>query len=853
MLMTLLFLFKKKSAGLLRAMRTCRCVPGSSAAQELVNTFVRKHTPLNPPSRGDSSNSPGKTSRNSPGKTSRNSPEKNSRNSPGRNSRNSPEKNSRNSPEKNSRNSPLEGGQGGVSAIQVLAQLSLLFLCFLPQTLLAQNFERVTEGISFVRNNQILELPFTGGLDSFLPQFVDIDADGDFDLFIAQSEERGAQLAMFENIGAPQAHRFRLNRTPFDTMTVNTWYHFVDIDADRDFDLFHADGRNGLSFRRNIGAPAQAQFRFEADSVVDVAGRKVVSEYTSVPTFADIDGDADYDFFYGNTLGFIVLYRNLGTPRAPSFFFETEEWEGLKIISGGLSANAMTTTPPLIPPQGGTFSIPPEEPLTIPPLRGARGVLSASTNFQHGANGIAFTDLDHDGDQDFFYGDLFHKSIYHFRNDGNVQEPVVALADSLFPQPQPVSTPGHNIPRFADIDADGDDDFFVAGLRQYQSNFLFYRNVGEATRPQLKSTTQSFLPIFDAGSYCSPTFGDLDGDGDLDLMLGNIDGQFVYCENIGAPNAPAFHWVSDNFQNLRINLYATSAPALVDIDGDGDRDLFSGDFYGRIAFFENRGTPRAPNFVLNTSSYQSIDVGNSSAPDFADGDLDGDFDLYVGEGNAGVVNIFENTGTPLQPAFSSKPRKEFSHVVPADDAAPCLFDWNRDGFLDLFVGTRAGKILHYRGTAALDSFVFVSAAFENIDVAFNSVPRFVNWDNDNKVDLIVGEQAGGVNYFRAVGNSAVSERGAAPSFFMLHAYPNPFARHVTLVVNAPERNLAATPRLHVYNLLGATVAELELENTSAGVWQTQWRPRDLHLTRGLYFLQVKWGSAQLTRKAFYQP
>lgn len=718
-----------------------------------------------------------------------------------------------------------------------------LSLLLLPQILLGQNFERITTGVPFTRNNQLLELPFTGGLDSFLPQFVDIDADGDLDLFISQPEERGAKLSWFENVGTPQAHLFQLRRSAFDTMTVNTWFHFVDIDADHDYDLFHADDRNGLSFRRNVGTRQSARLQFEADSVVDVGGRKVISEFTSVPTFTDIDADGDYDFFYGNTLGFIVLYRNIGSPQAPSFFFETEEWEGLKIISGGLNANAIT---PPFPPQEGIFI---EEPSTIPPLRG----VLASNNSLHGANGIAFADIDNDGDQEFFYGDLFHKSVYHFHNNGSMQEPNVALMDSLFPQPQPVSTLGHNIPRFADIDADGDQDFFVAGLRQYQNNFIFYRNVGDATRPQFKATTLNFLPLFDAGSYCAPAFADLDGDGDLDLMLGNIDGQFVYYENLGSSSAPALQWVTDNFQNLRPTSYAVSSPAFVDIDRDGDLDLFSGDFFGRIAFFENRGTARAPSFALITNNYQTIDVGNSSAPVFADGDRDGDFDLYIGEGNAAVVNIFENTGTPQQPLFASKPRKEFAHAVPADDATPFLFDWNRDGWLDLFMGTRLGKILYYRGTAVLDSFTLESAAFEDIDVGFNSVPRLLNWDNDDKVDLIIGEQAGGVNYYRAIGNSAVDERHEAPSSFLLQAYPNPFAKRVTILASFVEQNIATKPRLQVYNLLGAIIAELEIKNTSAGIWQAQWQPREANVPRGLYFVRLQLGQVQLTRKIFYQP
>ncbi len=734
------------------------------------------------------------------------------------------------------------------SVLRLAARASILAAALLlPHTLAAQNFERVVEGIPVERNGQMLSLPFVGGLDIFLPQFVDIDADGDFDLFISQPEESSPRLSLFENTGTPQAHHFRLNSSPFDTMSVNSWFYFVDIDADGDFDFYHADGRNGLRFRRNIGSPAQARFILEAASVVDVTGFNVVSEYTSIPAFVDIDADGDYDFFYGNVLGYIVLYRNIGDARTPAFFFETDFWQELKIVSsGGLLAPATTTTPPFILPEEETHQ-------TIPPSRGVSLASSEKfVSYQHGANGIAFDDLDHDGDQDLFYGDLFHRSVYFLRNDGSAQNPAVAITDTTFPQPQPVATLGHNIPRFADIDADGDDDFFVAGLRQIQNNFLFYRNVGEATRPQLKSATQIFLPALDAGSYSVPAFGDLDGDGDLDMLLGNFDGQFVYYENRGTPRAPSLYWITDTFQNLRLDFFATSSPEFVDIDHDGDLDLFAGSYSGRLAFFENRGASRSPNFVLNTSNFAGIDVGNASAPFFADGDRDGDFDLYVGENFAGLVNIFENTGSAQQPVFSADPQKVLAHAMPSDDAVPCLLDFDGDGFLDLFIGQRAGKILHYRGTAALDSFELVSSAFENIDVGLNSAPRFVDWDNDGKWDLIVGEQAGGLNYYRALTGNDVKSSYEVPASFSLHAYPNPFAERVTVVLHGQAARFSEAPRLRVYNLIGEIIAEIKLQNAGTGTWHAQWLPEAFRTTRGIYFVEAKWKKLQITRKIFYQ-
>ncbi|NUO83078.1 T9SS type A sorting domain-containing protein [candidate division KSB1 bacterium] len=360
------------------------------------------------------------------------------------------------------------------------------------------------------------------------------------------------------------------------------------------------------------------------------------------------------------------------------------------------------------------------------------------------------------------------------------------------------------------------------------------------------------FPFFGGVDFFLPQFLDLEGDGDLDMLLGNLEGRFVYYENLGAPNAPAFHWVSDNYQNLRAGLYATAAPVFVDIDADGDLDLFSGDFYyGRIAFFENRGTPQTASFVVNSSNFQGIDVGNVSAPYFADGDRDGDFDLYVGKDNGGTVNIYENLGSPQQPNFVK--RKALTHPVPIDDSVPCLYDWDNDGFLDLFLGQRAGKILYYRGTAVLDSFVFVSSTFGGIDVGLNSAPRFVDWDNDKRVDLIVGEQAGGLNYFRAPVQAHVDLRAEAPRAFSLHAYPNPFAKQVTVRVNANAAHFRAAPRLRVYNLLGAVVAELNLQQETAETWRAQWLPNTPRVTSGVYFVEVKWGKVQFTRKIFYLP
>ncbi|MDZ7362515.1 MAG: T9SS type A sorting domain-containing protein [candidate division KSB1 bacterium] len=653
-----------------------------------------------------------------------------------------------------------------------------------------------------------LEYPFLGGLDLFLPQFVDIDADGDADLFISDADRK---LMFFENMGhsgAPAPFRFVTDH--YGSFEINNWFYFVDGDADGDFDLYHDNRTGGMAYRVNLGTASRANFVLQTMTVLAVDGQPVANDPLSLPAFCDIDADGDFDFFSGAQLGTITLYRNVGSPTTSRFAFETNRWENLLIFSGG-------------------------------------GIALSPARPAHGANALEFADLDHDGDQDFFYGDLFHPGVYYFRNDGNPQRPKVVLNDSLFPQPRAVFTQGYNVPRFSDVDADGDCDFFVACRNQITNNFLFYKNAGTATQPQFQQVTSDFLSMIDAGISSAPACGDVDGDGDQDVLIGNLNGQLIFYENTGTRTAPALRWVTDAFQNLRVGDFSAK-PAFADIDADSDLDLFVGAFSGKITFFENRGTPRVPRFALVTNAYGNLDVGEISAPSFADFDGDGDLDLFIGEQSDGSINIYENAGTAGAAQFIFK--RELRHAGPQNYSQPALFDWNRDGIMDLFVGVYEGVLLYYRGLSPARDFQFAlqEETFAGIDVGFGAAPVFVDWDGDGAVDLLVGEEAGGLNFYRNSGRSAVADRNvkvSPPGTFALELHPNPFHERVTITLYLAPGIGGAPPQAGIYNLLGARVAELELKNTG-GQWHASWSP--LHFAAGVYFLHVHWERMQFSRK-----
>ncbi|WP_442948318.1 Ig-like domain-containing protein [Nostoc sp.] len=254
-----------------------------------------------------------------------------------------------------------------------------------------------------------------------------------------------------------------------------------------------------------------------------------------------------------------------------------------------------------------------------------------------------FVDIDNDGDLDAFIGsDINNDSgsrTFYFQNTGTASAPSFAA---------PLTNPfglgfsrGYNSPEFADIDGDGDFDAFIGDS---DGNTLFFRNTGTAAAPTFTAATS---PFGDVGAYSKPTFADIDGDGDLDAFIGEEYGNTRYFQNTGTRTAPSFAApVTNPFGLNDVNpapfTFDNASPTFADVDGDGDLDAFVGAFNGNTFFFQNTGTRTAPSFAAPvTNPFGLSDVGNNSNPTFADIDNDGDLDAFVGE-LFGDTRFFEN-------------------------------------------------------------------------------------------------------------------------------------------------------------------------------------------------------------------
>ncbi|MCB1769601.1 MAG: VCBS repeat-containing protein, partial [Candidatus Competibacteraceae bacterium] len=164
-----------------------------------------------------------------------------------------------------------------------------------------------------------------------------------------------------------------------------------------------------------------------------------------------------------------------------------------------------------------------------------------------------------------------------------------------------------------DVDGDGDLDL-VAGNNTSQANRVWLNN-GLGTFSDSGQTLGAFVTL-------SVALDDVDGDGDLDLIEGNSGSANRVWFNNGLGT------FSDSGQTL--GNHDTHSVALGDVDRDGDLDLVEGNYQQANQVWLNNG--------LGTFNDSGQTLGNYWTQGLALGDVDGDGDLDLVEGNEGQAN-----------------------------------------------------------------------------------------------------------------------------------------------------------------------------------------------------------------------
>lgn len=552
--------------------------------------------------------------------------------------------------------------------------------------------------------------PFLGGLNVPRPQLADIDGDGDLDLFI---QERSNEVSFFEQVGTTTAPRYAWRTDRYQDLEIGEWFRLVDLDGDGDLDIMGEERFSYVRVFRNEGSKTRPQFRLVADSVREVGGQALFSDRQNIPQITDIDCNGKLDLFLGRVTGTIDRYESDGVDShgLPTWRLLAVKFEGIEIIG--------TNQPSL-----------------------------------HGANTMAFSDYDADGDQDLFWGDFFEQGLLLIENRGTCASPNLRVEPVRFPAGDAVLTSGYNAPAFGDLDGDGDADMLLGVIggafvpnRTAAANLYL---LAQTAPRRYQVSTSRFLTMLDIGSESIPSLADLDGDGDLDLLLANkidpdsLETSRIYrFENTGSARRPAFRWDGA----LPILGEYHYSPALGDLDGDGDLDMLLGTWKDRLQYYRNEGTPKAGRWLPADTAMVRITRGSNTVPALGDLDGDGDLDLVIGEAS-GAINYYRNAGSRREPTFALV-SDNWQGIDVGRRAAPQLVDVDRDGDLDLLLGSEADGLQLYRNGGDRAEPVFTRDSTWVVPVQGYSTPAAADLDGDGDLDLLVGGIGGGVLYFEA--------------------------------------------------------------------------------------------------------
>lgn len=391
-----------------------------------------------------------------------------------------------------------------------------------------------------------------------------------------------------------------------------------------------------------------------------------------------------------------------------------------------------------------------------------------------------------------------------YLNDGLDNYPDFKYKGRAFMQQDNVDQGRATSPLFFDYNEDGLLDLLVGDGGVYDTltklnddRLLLYENVGNHDVPIYKLVDEDYLNISSgniAAARLAPASGDLDADGDIDLLVGTADGKLLYFENTAsAGNLAQFTQVNSSLDTIDVG--GNAGPFLYDIDEDLDLDLFLGNLKGQIAFYENTGTATNFNFRLITRSYGFIQA----------------LDEYGGR----------NDG----------------------NTKPIVLDYDYDNEPELLVGTYLGPVEVYENLAqALTDTLPVSTTLFGYDFGSFSAPAAAVLDSTGDYTFVVGVARGGLKLFNSLPDelpmAVVSAADDLLSELNISFYPNPARQKIRVeVTEVKEKDIS----LRIINILGQYISAHKLLAGQNDI------PLD-HLSPGIYLLRFETEGHSITRK-----
>jgi hypothetical protein len=292
-------------------------------------------------------------------------------------------------------------------------------------------------------------------------------------------------------------------------------------------------------------------------------------------------------------------------------------------------------------------------------------------------------------------------------------------------------------PAFVDVNGDGLMDIILGtggiqlknGIKKNRMVLLI--NTGTTKQPAYTIHDEDYLGFSKYGDQTgrfAPTVGDIDHDGDDDLLVGDARGQLYLAINTAGKGNPSTY-STPQYLYSDIFVGQNAKPQIIDLDGDGLNDLVIGEKNNELNFFKNIGTTSTPKFkpeaetLPNTRQAGKIHPGNNfetqnGAPHF----FKSGNKLYMimGTEDAGFITYNDIEGN-LYSGFNKL--SDFTgNIRQGRKVTSSLWDIDGDGYYEMAVGNERGGLVFYNTTFKADT-VSSTDGYISKDFTFNVFPN----------------------------------------------------------------------------------------------------------------------------------
>ena len=623
--------------------------------------------------------------------------------------------------------------------------LSLITILYFSLQLNAQQGYYQSQDLNVIKNGVDLINPWAGGVN--VPQLSPIDLNNDGILDLVIFDKNGDQINCYLNNGTEgvvdyhYAPEYNLNFPDLED-----WVLLRDYNCDSKMDIFTSHN-GGIRLYENTSSGNDLSFNLMGTILTD-RGSGPTNLYVSsvdIPHIGDLDYDGDLDILTFTIIGSHVEWHkntsieNYGTCDSLSYELADDCWGD---FSENFSDNSVTLNDCDVLKTGSNLQSSKHSGSTVTALdltgdsyfelllgdvtfdnlvmlensADTENALMISQDIGFPSNTISVDipkfpaayhfDFDNDNRKDLIVSpngnNISHnfQNIWFYKNESTTDTSELNLIQKNILLDQMIEVGSGAHPIVFDYNNDGLQDLIVANYGYYieggnfNSQLALYKNIGTLNNPEYEWVTDDYanLGTLNFENNISPTFGDLDNDGDLDMLVGDSDGKLHLLNNIFMSGESNFFINTVDYFNIDVGSFAS--PFLVDLDRDNDLDLIIGSRHGNIYHYENQGSINDAEFILVNDLFGDINLTDPiyntayTTPMVIDGE-DG-FELYVGT-ERGNIHHYNNIDDNLEGLFTEV---NDSLLIYSNGirTAPYIYDLNNDGWNDMLLGVYTGGV-----------------------------------------------------------------------------------------------------------------------------------------------------------------